>query len=76
MNDLVQAAILILSGVTAWLLASKHARVRRWGYVVGIVGEPFWLYASWVTNQWGVVLLALWWTAQYIRGAINNWGAT
>ncbi len=74
-DDFVQAMILMLSAITAYLLASGKGSVRRWGYVVGIVGEPFWLYASWVTGQWGVVILALWWTVQYIRGCINNWEA-
>lgn len=72
---MTQLAIVILGGLAIYLLASKRARVRRWGYVSGLASEPFWIHASVTTEQWGVVLLAVWWGWFYFRGAVNNWHA-
>lgn len=69
----VQAMIVLLGGATIALLASKLGRVRRWGYVVGLASEPFWIYAALVAGQWGILLVALWWAWFYYVGAVNNW---
>lgn len=73
MNDFVQVMILLMSAATAYFLCHKQGSVRRWGYVVGFLSEPFWLYAAWAAGQWAVVLLVFWWAGNYIRGALNNW---
>lgn len=69
----IQAGILILGGFAVALLAHKEASVRKWGYVTGLASEPFWIYAAVTTDQWGVVLIALWWAWWYYKGALNNW---
>ena len=72
--DFCQTAILILSCVAIWLLAKKRDSVSRWGYVVGLASEPFWLYASYKAEQWGVFLVCLWWAWCYLKGIWNHWG--
>lgn len=73
-SDFAQAMLVLLGAGAIYLLSEKRGRVRRWGYIVGAASEPFWLYAAWTTQQWGVLLLVFWWSWFYIRGAINNWG--
>jgi len=72
----VQAAIVILGGAAVVLLANKSGEVRRWGYLSGLLSEPFWVYSAVVADQWGVVILALWWGWWYWRGLVNNWNDT
>ena len=71
----VQAVIAILGGAAIALLSSKNVRVRWWGFMCGLVSEPFWIYAALAADpvQWGIFLLALWWAFFYYRGVRNSW---
>ena len=40
-----QIAIALLGGAAIWLVGRKE-RWRRYGYLCGLVSQPFWLYAS------------------------------
>ena len=70
----VQAMIVVLGGAAIALLSSANVHVRWWGFVCGLVSEPFWIYAALTADpaQWGVFLLALWWSYFYWRGARNS----
>jgi hypothetical protein len=71
--DLIaQIGVAIFGTTGVWLLASKEAEVRRWGYVSGLVAEPFWLYGAITTDQWGVVLMVAIYTVAWIRGIRNS----
>jgi hypothetical protein len=67
----IQAAIFVLSPVALWLLASRSP--SRWGWIVGLVAQPFWLYATWSEAQWGMFSSALLYTLIYARGLRNHW---
>lgn len=71
---MIQAAILILSAAAMWLVSgrSRHARL---GWAIGLVSQPFWLYATWQADQWGMFLLAVFYTGTWARGLVNHWGA-
>ena len=65
---MIQALILILGGTAIACIASKHNRVQFWGFVAGTLSEPLWLYCAWQADQWGVMVLALWWGCFYFIG--------
>ena len=71
---MIQAAILILSAAAMWLVSgrSRHARL---GWALGLASQPFWLYATFVADQWGMLLLAVFYTGAWARGLVNHWGA-
>lgn len=73
MMDIAQIAIVLLGGAAIYFLASPDALVRRWGYLSGLLSEPFWIYAAITDKQWGVLMMALWWGGFYFVGLINNW---
>ena len=74
MLDHVAQAMLMIATCGSYVFFSRrNGRLWRWGYVVGLIGEPFWLYASWTTGQWGVVGVALWTTVFLAIGLRNNW---
>ena len=45
-----QVAILIFVAGAIILLAKKS----KWGFVVGLLSQPFWYITSFVHQQWGV----------------------
>ena len=53
-----------LGGIAIWLIARKN----KWGFVVGLASEPFWMLSTWRAGQWAIFLLAIFYTWQYIVG--------
>jgi nicotinamide riboside transporter PnuC len=43
-------------GVTAIILVSRN---NRWGFVIGLISQPFWLLTSFINKQWGVFFLTV-----------------
>lgn len=69
----LQASILILGGAAIWLVGRRNPRVRRWGYVVGLISQPFWIWATIEANQPGMFLLSLFYCGAWADGIYNNW---
>lgn len=53
--NFIQVMILVCSSTVAFLVGSKSQRVRRIGFLVGLVGQPFWLATSWMNGQWAII---------------------
>lgn len=71
---IAQSAILALSAIGIWLLSCRDA--GRWGWVVGLAAQPFWLWETLRAEQWGMFANAIVFTAIYFRGLINHWRPT
>jgi hypothetical protein len=63
-----QFAILLFSCSSIWALSGKRYLL---GFILGLCGQPFWIYTSFKNDQWGVFLVSLWFTGNHIRGIIN-----
>ena len=72
-NTICQILIVVLGMTSIWFLAQKKPWAR-WGYVLGLLAEPFWLYTAWVNKQWGVVFLVFWYTYAFSLGIFNHFG--
>jgi len=35
------------------------ARKNKWGFVLGLASQPFWLMTSYLNKQWGVLFLSV-----------------
>lgn len=63
-----------LFGVTAIALSqSKQVKYQKWACVFGLIGQPFWFYTSYRTQQWGIFALCFLYSAAWTRGAYNHW---
>lgn len=69
-----QAIIAICGALSIWCVSSPHARTRGWGAIIGLCAQPFWLYATWQSEQWGMFTLSLIYTAGWARGVHTYWG--
>ena len=69
-QDIVQAVLLVLSGTAVYLLASKNERRQFVGCLIGICGQPLWLWSAWIHGQWGIFILSVVFLYSYGRGAI------
>jgi NAD+ synthase (glutamine-hydrolysing) len=62
-------------GIAAiWLVNDPRASWQRWACILGLIGQPFWFYASWQANQWGIFLLSIAYALAWLRGARGRTG--
>lgn len=63
MNQLLIAifGLLALSGA----MLTKNPTINRAAPIVGILGQPFWLYETFVSAQWGMFGLSVCYTLIY-----------
>lgn len=60
--------VIFASSVTAVFLLTSKPSLARWGSLVGLVGQPFWIYVTWRAQAWGIVAVSLWFAICYGRG--------
>lgn len=72
MSDfLVQSVIVLTSLGSAWFLGLNDPR-RRWGFVISLIGQPFWIWTAIQHRQWGVLFGAFWFAYCGIRGVRSH----
>lgn len=65
-----------LFGVTAVALSQSTLEARRrWASVFGLIGQPFWFYAAWKAQQWGIFFLCFLYTLSWSKGFHTHWVA-
>ena len=54
----LQVAIALLS-LAAIMMISTTGPWHRWGFVAGLISQPFWILATWRARQWGMFGLSV-----------------
>src|SRR5262245_51621003 len=68
-----QIGIALCGVVAVWLTQDQRQRWRRCACIFGILGQPFWLYAAWSAEQWGIFALCMLYTYAWARGLWTHW---
>lgn len=55
LDTIAQIGITIF-GVSAIILVAKK---NKWGFVLGLISQPFWFITSFINHQWGVFFLSI-----------------
>lgn len=69
MLDLTSQIGIFVFGVLSIILI---ARKNKWGFVFGLLSQPFWYITAYINQQWGIMLLNLFYTVSWIYG-IYEW---
>lgn len=71
---MIEQTIIAICGITSvWLSQDHRQAVQRWACIFGVFAQPFWMYATWKAGQWGIFLLAIFYTIGWLRGVYNFW---
>ena len=70
---IAQLGIAIFGVLAIWLSQSQSYEARKWASVAGLVGQPFWFWASATSEQWGIFALSCFYTAAWLRGFYAYW---
>lgn len=68
-----QLGIAFTGVVAVWLSQDLRENWRRWSCIFGMCGQPFWFYATWNAEQWGIFALAFIYTYSWGRGCWLYW---
>ena len=68
-----QVGIALFGVAAIWLSQDTRESWRRYACVLGILGQPFWFYATYKAQQWGMFSLCFLYTYAWCRGFANNW---
>ena len=68
-----QIGIAVSGVVAVWLTQDKRESWRRWACIFGMLGQPFWFYAAWKAEQWGIFALCALYTYAWARGFWTHW---
>ena len=73
-TKIVEQCGLFILGVAAIILVGLDPTnpLQRWGFVVGLASQPFWIWFSIRTKAWAVFLISIVYTGSWINGIINN----
>ena len=71
-----QVGIAVFGVAAIWLSQDSRESWRRWACVCGLVGQPFWFYATWKAGQWGIFLLCFIYAYSWARGIRTYWWRT
>jgi hypothetical protein len=68
-----QTIIAICGMASIWLANDPRESHRRWACVIGLVAQPFWMWATWQAAQWGIFALSFVYAAGWARGVRHHW---
>ena len=66
-----QITATILSVVSIYLLSSTH-KWRNWGFVPGVIANPFWMLTFWINGQYVLIFVAIIYLYYEARGIQNH----
>jgi len=73
MLEIISQVMLFICGAGAIWLVSRKEDWKRWGYIVGMCGQPFWLITAWHNQQWGIIVLTLFYAYSWGQGIYFYW---
>jgi hypothetical protein len=68
-----QLGIMVFGLSAIWLVNCRGRRWRRWGPIMGLLGQPFWVWTTIAHEQYGVTAMCAVYAAMWGRGIWNNW---
>jgi nicotinamide riboside transporter PnuC len=69
-DSVIQFLIMVLSGAVVYFFSTKDK--FKWGFIIGLINQPLWIYTTLKSGQWGMFLVSLWYVVMYIRGMNNH----
>lgn len=70
---LEQVVIVVCGVISVFTSQDRRASIQRWACIFGLCAAPFWVCATWRAEQWGMLVLALFYAAGWVFGVWNYW---
>lgn len=71
---MIEQIIIAVCGLSSCFLSqSPDRKLQRYACLFGLFAQPFWLYAAWKGQQWGIMLLAIVYATGWAKGFHTYW---
>lgn len=65
---------IVVFGMIAIISANcRPLHVRKWAPIFGMLSQPFWFYATWHAEQWGIFAISFVYAGSWVMGFYNLW---
>lgn len=71
LENIIQFCIFVLSASAIWFVGSTE-KWSKYGYVLGLLSQPFWFYSTITKEQYGMLCLTVFYTYSWGRGFYNH----
>lgn len=68
-----QIAIVVVGATIAFCLTRNNEKLGTIGSVLGLLIQPIWVYESYKSGQFGVMILSAFYTYSYAQGLYFFW---
>lgn len=75
MSILMNLLIPLCSIVGFYFTTRPQRHLKKSGAIIGLAGQPLWFYTI-NTDQWGVLIVGVFFTFIYFEIALKNWNKT
>ncbi len=69
---LVQTVLVVTAILALYLVGQPDKESRARAGIVGMAGQPLWLYTAYMNDQHGIVIISLFYTYSWWRVYENN----
>ena len=73
MDQVICQIWIIICGCSAIWMVGRVEHWKRWGYIIGLIGQPAWIYTTITNEQYGITILAFFYTYSWGQGIYNYW---
>lgn len=73
MTTLIQIIIFVSEVLAMWLTQQNNESLKKYAPIVGLIGEPCWLYSTYQTAQWGIFALSVVFMFIWAQGLYNHY---
>jgi hypothetical protein len=70
---IIQTMIVITGVIAIFMTQSKNVNVQKYACIFGLIGQPFWIWASLESEQWGMLTVSVLYTIAWFQGFYNYW---
>lgn len=64
---------IMLCGVSAIWFVGRTEKWRRWGFILGMLGQPFWIYTTIKHGQYAITAMTLLYAYSWGQGIWLHW---
>lgn len=68
-----QLAIVFTGVLAVWFSQDKLESRRKYAPILGLLSQPFWFYSAYTAEQWGIVVMCIFYSISWGRGFRTYW---
>ena len=71
---MITQLMIALTGMLAiWITQQSNQALHKYASILGLLGQPFWFYATYSAEQWGMFALCFGYTYAWFIGFRRHW---